>query len=81
MQGMHGIPARIHLTSEWHTACSSGCMGTLIESRICFSAADWIAFARIGQMIDDVLDENASNVDLDAPTLIRENQRDTLIDL
>ncbi len=78
---MSGTLAKSALACGWHTTCSTQDMGTFIETRLCFSAADWIAYARIGQMIEDVLADEVSHVDLDAPTLIRESYRDTLIDL
>jgi|688.fasta_scaffold1168046_2 hypothetical protein len=52
-----------------------------LEKRLVDSLADYVAFARIGQMIEDVLDEGRAHLDLDGPTYVGESYRDTLIDV
>lgn len=55
------------------------CMGSTEEQW--GNAADWLGAIRIGQMIDEVLAELGADSDLDGPTHVIENGRDTLMDM
>lgn len=53
----------------------------MTQTESSFTASDWIAYARISQMIEDLLVELGGSVDPEGPTQVVESIRDTIIDV